>query len=428
MNKKIRLLTFIILALSYIALITRNGDIILISVFFISYLLIGIVMSPNKEETFIKAKRFIKKIKKGNSFIVDVTVKIKNAGKKNVCFYISDSLQKGMTLIDGSLCLRTAIRPHENTELKYTIESLRGGYEWENIEVEISDPFECIITKILVEAYSKVYIQPLFKKIRSFPVHSWKTLFSHGNIPIQRGGSGTEFWGVRDYQPGDPLKSLDWRLTARYPHKFFTREFVLEKTTEIALVIDGRPNMNLNIGKESLFDIEVTSAASLSEMFLRQDYRVGLSIIGSSKNNILPNYGRKQLQRILNCLARINIEDEVSYDIMFNLPIKKYSSRILMIILSPSPVYVNDISFYRSLRSLGFQIVLVCPDTFDFAGPELNLDKTTEFALRFIQLERKLNLSLISHLFISVIDWKVSEPLLPLLKKTLSRPLQVKKA
>jgi len=55
-----------------------------------------------------------------------------------------------------------------------------------------------------------------------------------GSIPARLGGSGTDFFGVREYHPGDSLRSLDWRLTARHPRQFFTKEFEQEEMPRLA--------------------------------------------------------------------------------------------------------------------------------------------------------------------------------------------------
>jgi hypothetical protein len=71
--------------------------------------------------------------------------------------------------------------------------------------------------------------------------------------------------------------------------------------------------------------------------------------------------------------------------------------------------------------------MLICPDTFDFTESILAKDPLTHLALRASRLERKLNLSIISQLSVSVIDWRVKEPLLPLMRNALCRPQRVKR-
>ncbi len=418
-------LNLIIVGILFLALIMHNSNIALLNIFFITYLFVGILQLPDKKDIKLSAKRTVNKTKNGNFFFVDVTLNITNNGNKNICIMISESLHKEIKIIEGSLKLSTALTPDEQIDLSYTFQSLRGGYEWNDLTVKVSDPFECIISKINIEANACVLIQPQYKKYFPFKIRLWKTLSSPGCVPTRTSGNGTDFRGIRDYHPGDPLKTLDWRLTARHPYKFFTREFEQERTADIAFIIDGRSNMELIVEDKSLFEIEINYTASLSDMFLHQGHRVGLSVVGENIVKVLPGYGKKQLHRILNCLALAKAADEKTCNRLQNLSAEQFSSKTIIFVLSPFDY--NDITFYRVLRSHGFQVVLICPDTFDFALQGSNYDKNINMALRAAKIERKLNLSFLYQLSILVIDWKVSQPLIPLIKNALSKSLLIRK-
>ena len=425
MKNKALFLSFIITGIFFLALITRNSDLFLINILFILYLIIGIIQTPVREEVELSAKRTTEKLKIKDSICGSMTVDIANTGRKNICISVADPHYDRMDITEGSLKLCTALAPGEKTELKYTFQSERGGYEWNHLSVKVSDPFGCIIVNINIETSAGIFIQPQYKKFRPFQLRLWKTLSSPGIIPTRAGGNGTDFYGIREYHPGDPLKMLDWKMTARHPNKFFTREFEQERTADIALVIDGRKNMDVVHGGKSLFEIEIKSAASLAEMFLHQGHRVGLSVIGENSSKVMPDYGKKQLHRILNCLSKAKAGNGEDHNALYTLSLKQFSSKTLIFLLSP--LDYNDIRFYRKLRSLGFQVVLICPDSFDFALSKSEMDNRDNMALRISKLERRLNLNFLSQLFVLIIDWRVTEPLLPLIRKVLSRPVHIRK-
>jgi uncharacterized protein (DUF58 family) len=419
MSKKTIFLITIIIGLLLTALVTKNGDIVLIASFFIIYLLAGIICSPVKEEIKLSANRSLNRTKNGDVTIVEMSVRIKNEGENTLCVFLSDPGQPGMDIIDGSLCLQTALDPGQETELKYSFETIYGGFDWYHINTKVCDPFDCIISDVDIKAEAEIFVHPLVKKLKPLNIHAWKTLSSPGNIQTRAAGSGTDFRGVRDYHQGDPLKSIYWRLTARHPGKFFSREYIQENNTEIALILDGRYKMDLSYGNESLFEVGLKTAASLARMFLHQGYRVGLTVSGRCNSMVMPNYGKKQLNRILNCLALSKEMQEDSHDVLHSIPFKHYSSKALFIIISP--LDSNDIEFYRRLRSMGFQTVLICPDTLDIISKDLAQDKLTADSFRALQMQRTLDLRLISHMSVSVINWKVEKPLYPLLKNALGK-------
>lgn len=417
----------IIVGILFLALITHNSDIALLNIFFIIYLIISILQAPANEDINLTVKRTAGKIKSGDHYLIDVNLYIMNKGSKNICIMTSDPHYEEIKIIEGSLKLSTAIAPGEQAGLSYTFKSMRGAYNWNELAVKASDPFGCIISNIDIKAEAEVFIQPQYKKYRPFQIRPWKTLSSPGCIPTRTSGNGTDFRGIREYQPGDPLKTLDWRLTAKHPHRFFTREFEQEKTADIIFIIDGRENMELINENRSLFEIEINSIASLSDMFLHKGHRVGVYVVGKNILKVLPSYGKKQLHRILNCLAQADTGNNNFYKRLENLSIERFSSKAIIFVLSP--FNYDDITFYRSLRSQGFQVVLICPDSFDFAFRELDFHKNENsyMALRAAKIERRLNLSLLLQLSITVIDWKVDQHLVPLVKKALYKPVPIRK-
>jgi hypothetical protein len=86
-----------------------------------------------------------------------------------------------------------------------------------------------------------------------------------------------------------------------------------------------------------------------------------------------------------------------------------------------SPFAKRDESFFQLLRALGYQAVLVSPDTLDFAAPALARDALSELALRVCRIERALGLGLVSRLSFPVVDWRLDGDLPRLLEKAFMR-------
>jgi uncharacterized protein (DUF58 family) len=224
--------------------------------------------------------------------------------------------------------------------------------------------------------------------------------------------------GAREYVVGDPLRTLDWRLAARHPRKFFTREFEQEEIAEIGLILDARPTTDLRIGEESLFEYSVNAAASLAEMFLHQGQRVSLLVFGEKMLTAFPGYGKRQLHRIMSCLSRAEIGSETpALGSLDFLPIRVFPPHAVIIVISP--LTSSDRSFFRRLRAYGYQPVLVSPDPLTFAYPVLRQDSTSQLAIRAATVERRLQLNEIAQLQIPIVDWQVDQPLFPLVRNAL---------
>jgi uncharacterized protein (DUF58 family) len=418
MNKVVILLV-IIFSLLLAALGTSNADLIWLALLCCAYLGMGFLQSPSMREIKLSATRSVEKNTANALATIDVSVEITNQGTNLVRLVLSDPLQFGMSVTDVQSTQTALLQAGENVIFKYTFQSERGSFAWKTIRARLSDSFGLIETEIDLPAEAKIHVHPELNKFRPFPLRSQRTLHSAGSIPARLGGSGTDFWGVREYHPGDPLRRLDWRLTARHPHKFFTKEFEQEEIADIGLIVDARQKTNLRLGADSLFEHTARATASLAEMFLRQGNRVSLLVYQRRYASVFPGYGKLQLNRILHTLARITPESDSSLNSLNFLPIRMFASHSLIVVISP--LLSGDWQFFRRLRAYGYQVLLISPDPLAYARPILATDHDSQLATRFTHLERQIEINQVTQLWIPVIDWQVNQPLAPLVRNALRR-------
>ncbi len=410
MNNKALIVSLIIFGLLLAALVTRNGNLAWMALPFLALLVAGILQSTSPQKTHLQAERSLSKT--GTAIAVNIAVK--NIGEESINVRISDPLQPGMKIIEGNFSQLATMRQGEELELRYTFRGERGSYAWKTLQVFTCDPLAIVETEWFLPAHAEIQIQPEMVKFRPIPMRLHRTLHSPGSIPARLGGSGTDFWGVREYHPGDSLRWLDWRLTARYPRKFFTKEFEQEEIADIGLILDARSKTDLRIGEDSLFEHSTGAAASLAEMFIHQGHRVSLLIFGEKMLNVFPGYGKVQLQRILRCLSKASIGSGSSLESFDYLPIRMFSSHSLIVLISP--LSASDWPFFPRLRACGYQGLVISPDPVNFAVRSLPEDPASRLAIRAARVERSLELRNIAQLSIPVIDWPVNQPLYPLVR------------
>ena len=427
-----KVLTLLLIGFSLLlaALVTHNADLIWMALPCLVYLGAGLLQSPSTREVQLHATRSVEKGRTDTLSTIEVNVVVSNQGTAFVRLGLSDPLLASMSLANSQLKQHlhraaasravqasAVLQAGENASFKYSFQSERGNFAWETIHVRVSDPFGLIETELDLPAEAKVQVHPELHKFRPFALRPQRTVHSAGSIPARLGGSGTDFWGVREYQPGDSLRRLDWRLTARYPHKFFTKEFEQEEIADIGLILDARRNTDLRVGESSLFEHAARATASLAEVFLRQGNRVSLLVYQQHIINLFPGYGKVQLNRILRTLARITAEEDGSLNSLQFLPLQMFSSHSLIVILSP--LTSGDWRLFRRMRAYGYQVLLISPDPLDYARQMLPTDRVTRLATRLTRLERQMEINQIAQLWIPVIDWQVNQPLSPLVRNAL---------
>lgn len=419
MNSRTLILVAMIFGLLLGALMLHQADLAWMTLPFLAYLGLGILRAPTADKVRLLATRRVETRREQGSMSVAVHVTLSNQGVALERISMIDNPRPGMQLVDGRLRQSAMLQPGETAELHYTFQTERGSFAWETCQVTASDPFGLIEMRLELPAVAAAQVPPELRRIPPFPLRTQRTLTSAGSIPARRAGGGTNFWGIREYHPGDPLRRLDWRLTARHPGQFFTKEFEHEAIADIGLILDARGKTNVQRGDDSLFEHSARAAASLAEVFLRQGNRVGLLIWGDPKANLFPGYGKVQLNLILSALAQVAPDSDDSLSNLHFAPIQMFSSRSLVLVISP--LAANDWQIFPRLRAYGHQVLLISPDPLDYARQSLPRDQTGRLASRLVRLERQLEISKIRQLWIPVIDWSVSQPLSPLVRQVMSQ-------
>ncbi len=415
--KKVLTLLFIVFGLLLAALLTRSGDMVWMALPFLAYLFMGILQSVPAEATHLQATRCVERRWASGGSSIEVSIIIGNQGTEMAHLRFDDPLLPGMKIIEGQLQQSVALQAGEEAVLKYVFECGRGRFAWKTIEANVTDPFGLLESKVKLAANAEAQAPLVVSKLRPFPLRPQHTLHSAGSIPARLGGSGTDFWGVREYHSGDPLRRLDWRKTARHPHQFFTKEFEQEEIADIGLILDTRGKTNVPNGADSLFEHSARATASLAEVFLRYGNRVSLLLFQEAPVMLYPGYGKTQLNRIVRTLTRATPRADGSLNSLQSMPTHLFSNHSLIVILSA--LNRGDWRLFPRLRAFGYQVLLISPDPIDFIRQSLPDDPLTKLAVRLTWVERQLEIRKITQLRVPVIDWQVSQPLAPLVRKAL---------
>jgi uncharacterized protein (DUF58 family) len=417
MNSKILTLFLIFLGVFISALFSQMGELLWLAFPFLMYVTIGLIKFPALDTIHLQAQRLLCRTSSDGQPVVEVEVTIRNQGGTLPCLQMIDSQLDGMIIITGQTGMMTSVFKGGEASLKYSFVEKRGRYTWKSAHVRISDPLGIMSTDLTLPAAAEISIQPERDNFKRLPLRPHHTLHAPGSIPARQAGSGTDFWGVRLYHPGDSLRWLYWRMNARHPGQFFTREFEREEVADIGLILDARSETDQIVGEDSLFEYSVSAAASLAEGFIGQGNRVSLLVLGKTIIRVFPGYGKHQLNRILKCLSRVKSSSSGKVIGLHYLPLEMFSNRALLVVLSP--LSRSDSLFFPRLRAARYQAMLISPDPYDFIYPTLSKDPYSQRAFFLTCQERRIQLQSISRLNIRVIDWQVGQPLYSLIRSSL---------
>ncbi len=112
-------------------------------------------------------------------------------------------------------------------------------------------------------------------------------------------GQGMEFAEVREYQPGDEVRTIDWNVTARMGRPFVKR-FIEERELTVMLVVDV--SGSARFGTVTRFKSEMASelAAVLTMSAVRNNDRVGVLLFTDRVEHVVPpRKGRRHGLRVI---------------------------------------------------------------------------------------------------------------------------------
>ncbi len=145
------------------------------------------------------------------------------------------------------------------------------------------------------------------KNVRSSPTQSAKVIGSQSGIKLSKiKGRGIDFAEVRAYQPGDDVRAIDWRVTAR-KNKPHTKLFREERERPALLFIDQSQHMFFGSTQRLKSVAAAELAGRIAWQTLAAGDRVGGIVIGNNEQTLYrPFRTSRAIGRLLNQVATAN--------------------------------------------------------------------------------------------------------------------------
>ncbi|MEP6620027.1 MAG: DUF58 domain-containing protein [bacterium] len=123
------------------------------------------------------------------------------------------------------------------------------------------------------------------KRFRWMAVHH--RLATVGVRQARRRGEGRSFARLRDYVVGDDPRHIDWKATARRGHPI-TREFTVEQSQTVFVLIDAGRSMTQLSGKYPRFEYALSASLLLADVALTAGDRVGALVFDDQLRALVP--------------------------------------------------------------------------------------------------------------------------------------------
>ena len=145
--------------------------------------------------------------------------------------------------------------------------------------------------------------------------------------------SGTDFRGTREYLPGDDLRRVHWKSTARRG-KPIVVEFEEPATLDMVIVLDLAPEVIYGTPGDDTFESMITLAASLAEHELEHGNAVALVMVPQETDPVRLTRERHDLLQFFERLALCTPEDETDFNSLARMAAAGAPSMAVLLLVS----------------------------------------------------------------------------------------------
>lgn len=223
-------------------------------------------------------------------------------------------------------------------------------------------------------------------------------------------GDGSELRDIHPFTPGDRLRRIDWRATARRSpdlDTLYVRRTFADGEAAVMLVVDSRDDISPDVrswrgyrqqrvDEATSLDLARHAAASVARALIEHGDLVGLVDLARAARPLPPASGRRHLRRILHGLALAH-------------PVGQPSARVrppqvpadTLVYLFSTALDDAAVQLVRTWRTLGHRVVLVdtLPDIRPVSEPRLAI------AWRIVRMERQLRLDQLDREGVPIVSW-----------------------
>lgn len=218
-------------------------------------------------------------------------------------------------------------------------------------------------------------------------------------------GEGIEIADVRPYRPGDPLKSLNWRISNRRQEPWITVRHP-DRSTTLVVVVDA--HVSVGEGAEDCRRRAARAAVALARTHIQVHDRVGLLIVGRGERWLQPQLGTAQMHRISDALLDVTADGAAGSRVVVQ------AGRVVpldaVVVVVSSLADQRTVSLIGDLRSRGRSVSVLQPELSRLSDEGLEHRQFHEEADRLFELDLEVARRYLQERGVAVMPWQIGQP------------------
>jgi uncharacterized protein (DUF58 family) len=308
-------------------------------------------------------------------------------------------LPHGMEVADGSGAHAVRLRAGELRELALSVRCNRWGvFDLGRIDVQARDALRLVTWEARFERPHSVKAYPTPMTLQTLLAPLETQAFAGSEVARMK-GDGVEYADIRDFVPGDRVRSINWRASARR-QGLVVNERHPERNTDVVLFVDSFADVRGD--GVSVLEQAVRAAASLATRYLERRDRVGLVGFGGVLRWLHPGMGETQRYRLIETMIETGVEPTYTWRDVNLIPARILPTASLVLALSPL-VDQRFIAALEDLRGRRFDVAVVEVDPVPLVDP--GPSEAERLAYRLWLLEREVIRARLVALGIGIATW-----------------------
>lgn len=204
-------------------------------------------------------------------------------------------------------------------------------------------------------------VYPKFDRLRQLVPPARTQLFA-GNRIARRHGEGIEFADIREFSPGDRVRRINWRATARTGRPQ-VNVFHLERNADLILFVDSFADLGQD--QDSVLSLAVRAAVALADGYLGERDRVGVIGFGGVLRWLLPGMGPRHFYRLVESLLDTQVVTSYAWRAIDVIPARVLPPAATIVALTPL-LDPRSLGALLDLHQRGFDVVAleISPERF----------------------------------------------------------------
>jgi len=240
----------------------------------------------------------------------------------------------------------------QKIEIEYQLQPKeRGTFQFNSAYLFLRSVFGLVERRFILESEDEFHVYPSILQMRKYELLVFQQQKTASGIKrVRRLGNATEFEQIRDYVPGDELKTINWKATSR-KNELMVNQYQDEKSQAVYCVIDKSRTMQMSSQDMTLLDHSINSTLVFSNICLLKGDKVGLVTYSNKMGTQIPAERKSgQLKLIMDALYAQKTQFlDANFELLQSLVRQKIKNRSLILLYTN---FENEFAMRRALPYL----------------------------------------------------------------------------